>query len=87
MSRSDGLSIASRHWSSPLETTFGAPLMGASLPSDPHPDPYIIDFLAVLQAVYGGSVVCGCGMVVDHGGVDAAVAQELLDHFRIVLSD
>ena len=25
-------------------------------------------------------------MVVDHGGVDAAVAQELLDHFRVVLS-
>jgi len=26
-------------------------------------------------------------MIVDHGGVDAAVAQELLDHFRVVLSD
>lgn len=26
-------------------------------------------------------------MVVDHGSVDAAVAQELLDHFRVVLSD
>ena len=42
--------------------------------------------VAVLEAVYGDSVVCGCRMVVDHGGVDAAVAEELLDHFRIVLS-
>lgn len=46
--------------------------------------PFVV---AVLEGVYGGSVVCGCRMVVDHGGVDAAVAQELLDHFRVVLSD
>ena len=35
------------------ETTFGTPLMGASLPSDPHADPYIIDFIRTTKALRG----------------------------------